>query len=109
MASQEEAVGKTDADIFPRELADQYYADEQEIMRTGLPMSSQEEPVVEQAIEFSSGEITALTPEEKAPREDVNPIYSRTNVVRTNPRILQGAVDMGCFEYRTRGSILSVY
>ncbi len=48
MTSQEEAVGKTDADIFPRELADQYYADEQEIVRTGQPVSSREEPIVEQ-------------------------------------------------------------
>jgi PAS domain S-box-containing protein len=48
MASQEEAIGKTDFDIFPRELAEQYYADEQEVVRTGQPLRTREEPIVEQ-------------------------------------------------------------
>ncbi len=48
LTAQEEAVGKTDFDIFPRELADQYYADEQGVVRTGQPLSGREEPIVEQ-------------------------------------------------------------
>ncbi len=37
-----EAVGKTDFDLFPREIAEAAFADEQEIMRTGRPMINKE-------------------------------------------------------------------
>ncbi len=37
-ASLEEVVGKTDFDFFPKELAERYYADEQEVIRTGEPL-----------------------------------------------------------------------
>ncbi len=46
--TQDEVVGKTDFDIFPRELAAQYYADEQEVVRSGQPLGNQEEPVMDQ-------------------------------------------------------------
>lgn len=39
-------IGKTDFDFFPRELAQQYYADEQEMFRTGIPISNKLEPNV---------------------------------------------------------------
>ena len=47
-AAQEEAVGKTDLDIFPSEFAEVYYADEQELFRTGEPLMGREEPVMDQ-------------------------------------------------------------
>jgi PAS domain S-box-containing protein len=34
-AEQDQVAGKTDFDVFPRELAEQYYADELEVVRTG--------------------------------------------------------------------------
>lgn len=34
-SSQEEVLGKTDLDVFPEELASQFFAEEQEIIRTG--------------------------------------------------------------------------
>lgn len=40
-----EIEGKTDADFFPTEFARQTLADEQEIMRTGQPMTKEEEEV----------------------------------------------------------------
>ncbi|CAG0951150.1 hypothetical protein GPROT1_00096, partial [Gammaproteobacteria bacterium] len=48
-ASQEEVSGKWDFDYFPPELAEQYYADEQELMRIGQPLFNREESVVDQS------------------------------------------------------------
>jgi hypothetical protein len=39
-----EVIGKTDFDFFPRELAEQFFADEQRVMATGEPLISREEP-----------------------------------------------------------------
>jgi PAS domain S-box-containing protein len=39
-----EVIGKTDFDFFPKELAEQFYADEQRVMATGEPLISREEP-----------------------------------------------------------------
>jgi CheY-like chemotaxis protein len=38
MTNLEDILGKTDFDLFPRELAEQYYADEEAIMKSGLPL-----------------------------------------------------------------------
>jgi len=46
--TQEEVIGKSDLDIFPRELATQYYADEQALMESGEILIDREEPVVDQ-------------------------------------------------------------
>ncbi len=43
LMSPKDAVGKTDFDFSPREEAEGYYADEQEIMRTGNPLVDREE------------------------------------------------------------------
>ena len=40
-------VGLTDHDLFPPELARQYAADEQELLRTGQPLLHREEPLVD--------------------------------------------------------------
>ncbi|MBI5394289.1 MAG: SpoIIE family protein phosphatase [Verrucomicrobia bacterium] len=42
-AAQEEVLGKSDFDIFPRELADGYFADEQAVMDSGKPLVNREE------------------------------------------------------------------
>jgi PAS domain S-box-containing protein len=44
--TQEEVLGKTDFDIFPRELAEQYYADEQSVIQTGQRLDNREEPTI---------------------------------------------------------------
>jgi PAS domain S-box-containing protein len=41
--SPEELLGKTDFDYFPKELATSYYADEQQVMRSGKPLVDHEE------------------------------------------------------------------
>lgn len=46
--TQEEVIGKSDLDIFPRELAQQYYADEQAVLASGEVVIDKEEPVVDQ-------------------------------------------------------------
>lgn len=43
---QEEVYGKTDYDIFPKELADQYFFDEQDVIQTGRPLVNREESVL---------------------------------------------------------------
>ncbi|MBF0478940.1 MAG: PAS domain-containing protein [Candidatus Omnitrophica bacterium] len=46
--SPEDLVGKTDFDFYPKKLADKYFADEQEIIRTSLPKMGMEEELVDQ-------------------------------------------------------------
>ena len=72
VSQQSEVVGKTDFDFFPREFAEEYYADEQEVIRSGEALIGREEPVVDQAgnsqwlsttkvpLRDSSGEIVGL-------------------------------------------------
>lgn len=50
-ASVEEVVGKTDFDFSPPELAEQYYADEQELFRTGRPLIFHSEPIFDHETE----------------------------------------------------------
>jgi PAS domain S-box-containing protein len=45
--SLEEVVGKTDLELFPRELADRYYKDERRIINSGEPLLDREERVIE--------------------------------------------------------------
>jgi PAS domain S-box-containing protein len=42
--SPDELLGKTDFDVYPKELAALFYADEQRLYRTGEPLIGQEEP-----------------------------------------------------------------
>lgn len=39
-----ELIGKTDFDYYPREQAEEFYADEQQIIRTGVPLVNKDEP-----------------------------------------------------------------
>lgn len=43
----EEVIGKTDFDFFPRELAEQYYKDEQEIIHSGVAIIDREEKTID--------------------------------------------------------------
>ena len=44
----EEVIGKTDLDLFPPELAQQYYADEQTVIRSGQPLLNREEVTIDE-------------------------------------------------------------
>lgn len=46
-ATPEELFGKTDKDFLPDDLAEQYYRNDQEVIRTGLPMINYQEPGVD--------------------------------------------------------------
>jgi PAS domain S-box-containing protein len=48
-AALEEVVGKCDFDFLPRERAEQYYADEQEVLRTDRPLRGREELLIDRA------------------------------------------------------------
>lgn len=43
----EELIGKTDFDFHPKELAAQYYADEQQLIRSGQPLLNKEEFMID--------------------------------------------------------------
>ena len=43
-ASPDELIGKTDFDFYPRELAEKYFADEREVLRTGRALLNRDEP-----------------------------------------------------------------
>ncbi len=45
-ASPEEAIGKTDFDYYPRELAECYTADDQMVTQSGQPLYDREEPIL---------------------------------------------------------------
>lgn len=45
----DELIGKTDSDFYPQELAAQYYADEQEIIKSGKSLVNREEPLIDLA------------------------------------------------------------
>ncbi|MDZ7373393.1 MAG: PAS domain S-box protein [candidate division KSB1 bacterium] len=55
--SLDEVVGKTDFDFFPRELAERYYADEQEVIATGRPLLNR----LEKAVDPQGNEYWLLT------------------------------------------------
>jgi len=42
-------LGKTDFDIYPRDLAERYYADERRVLSTGKPLLDREEPGLDQS------------------------------------------------------------
>ncbi len=46
-AQQEQVLGRTDVDFFPKELAARYRADEETVLSSGEPMLSREEPVID--------------------------------------------------------------
>jgi PAS domain S-box-containing protein len=46
-ATPGELIGKSDFDFYSQELAAQYYADEQEVIQSGQPLFSREEPLVD--------------------------------------------------------------
>ena len=43
LSDAQEAIGRTDAEFFTKEHAQQAYADEQEVIRSGIPMAAKEE------------------------------------------------------------------
>lgn len=53
----EQVIGKTDYDFFPREFADAYYQDEQDLIRTGTPLYNHEE----KGIDAAGNQIDVLT------------------------------------------------
>jgi PAS domain S-box-containing protein len=48
-ATEEQVIGRTDFDFLTRERAEQYYADEQEVVRTGKALTDREELLIDAA------------------------------------------------------------
>ncbi len=47
-ASEAEIIGKDDFDFYPAELAEKFFADDQSVIRTGLPVLNKEEFILDQ-------------------------------------------------------------
>lgn len=47
VVTSDELVGKTDFDFYPQDLAAQYHADEQDVIRSGHPLVNREEPLID--------------------------------------------------------------
>lgn len=62
----DELIGKSDSDFFPKELAEQYYADEQALIMSGKALIDHEEPTINQA----TGETEAWNLTTKVPLYD---------------------------------------
>ena len=58
LASENELIGKTDFDFFPRELAAQYYAEEQAILQAGKGIYNHEGPSVDASREEKNRWVT---------------------------------------------------
>jgi PAS domain S-box-containing protein len=61
-AAQDEVVGKMDEDILSPEAAAQYYAEEQEIIRTGRPIVDKEELVIDRVTGEKMWTLTTKVP-----------------------------------------------
>ena len=46
-ASTDNVVGKTVFDLFPKDVAERFHADDDAIMRSGMPLHNREEPIVD--------------------------------------------------------------
>jgi len=46
-SSVDDVAGKTVFDLFPREVADRFHADDDAILRSGVPLHNREEPIVD--------------------------------------------------------------
>ncbi len=60
--SPEEILGRSDFDYFPTPLAQQYYDDEQRILRSGEPMFEREEPTVDKSTGKTRWLLTSKVP-----------------------------------------------
>ena len=47
LQSEKEVLGKNDFDLFPRELADGFIADDRSVIQTGQPVINREEYVID--------------------------------------------------------------
>jgi len=61
-----ELLGKTDFDFYPRELANAFFEDEQNVIRSGMPLYNHEE----KGIDYEGNEVDILTT--KVPVRDIN-------------------------------------
>jgi two-component system cell cycle sensor histidine kinase/response regulator CckA len=62
VATPDELVGKTDFDFYPPELAERFYADEREIIRSGQALIDREEPITNQTTGHKRWLLTTKVP-----------------------------------------------
>ncbi len=82
VASPDELVGTTDFDFFPRELAEQYYTDEQTITRTGQPLLDREELFISPIDNKSSWYSTIKVPLRDSQEKIIGLVGTSHNITR---------------------------
>lgn len=55
-------IGKTDFDLFPKELAQKYYADDQQVIKSGKAVMNQEEPALDLVTGMKRWRMTSKIP-----------------------------------------------
>jgi PAS domain S-box-containing protein len=71
VGSLEEIVGRTDFDFYPPDVAEGVYADEQDLMRTGWPMTTEERCVIDKTTGEPTWNLTTKVPLRNAAGEVV--------------------------------------
>ena len=71
LASPEEILGRTDFDFYPADVAQNVYADEQELMRTGQPLVNRERCVIDANTGKPTWNLTTKVPLRNAANEVV--------------------------------------
>lgn len=87
LAMQADCIGKTSFDYFPRELAQGYFTDEQELLRTGEPLIGREEQVIDLSTGRTVWHLTTKVP----CRDESGVIVGLVGISRdiTNSKMLQ--------------------
>ena len=102
-SSQEAVLGKTDFDLFPPKFASGYFADEQELMRSGVPLANREELVVDLTaatepfwcsttkvpLHDSSGQIVGLV----GLTRDISAQKAARDALRSQERLIAGVAE----------------
>ncbi|MGA7572924.1 MAG: PAS domain S-box protein [Terriglobales bacterium] len=115
----EELMGKTDFDLYPAELAKSFYADEQEVIRSGKPMFNREEKSVDHngnethilttkvPLRDGSGQVTGIA----GVGRDITDSRKMEDALREAERKYRGIFNeaiVGIYQVTTSGQLLSV-
>ena len=119
VATPEQLIGRTDFDLYPRDLATAFYEDEQEVMRSGKPLYDREEKGIDGAwnesyvlttkvpLRDSNGKVTGIA----GVGRDISARKRMENALLEAEQKYRGIFDnalVGIFQSSPQGRFLSV-